>query len=252
MATTLQVTPRLWQLKLGVVNSFLLKTEDGLLIIDTGYPGSADQLFAAVRETGHDPADIRHLLLTHCHIDHVGSAAEVLRRTGARTYAHPIDAALITQGQTARAATTVSPGLIPALVYRFFIKNKGTHCEPLPIDELLHHGDMMPLAGGIEIIHCPGHSAGHIALLLREDDVLVAADVCSHVLGLDYSTVNEDITLARQSLLRVADYGFEQAVFGHGNPLVKQASHQLRAKFSIGLPAQPASGEKSLYSYIAG
>jgi len=252
MATTLQVTPRLWQLKLGVVNSFLLKTEDGLLLIDTGYPGSADQLFAAVRETGHDPVDIRHLLLTHCHIDHAGSAAEVRRRTGARTYAHAIDAALITQGKTERSGTKVTRGLIPALVYRFFIKNKGSHCEPLPIDEPLQHGDMLPLAGGIEIIHCPGHSAGHIALLVRQEDVLVAADLCSHVLGLGYSTVNEDITLAQQSILQVADYGFEQAVFGHGNPLVKQASHQLQTKFSTGLPAQPASGEKSIYEYIAG
>ena len=252
MATTLQVTPRLWQLKLGVVNRFLLKTEDGLLLIDTGYPGSADQLFAAVRETGHDPADIRHLVLTHCHIDHAGSAAEVRQRTGARTYAHAIDVALITQGKTERADTKVSPGLIAALVYQFFIKNKGSQCEPLPIDEPLQHGDMLPLAGGIEIIHCPGHSAGHIALLLREDDVLVAADLCSHVLGLNYSTVNEDIKLAQRSILEVADYGFEQAVFGHGNPLVKQASQQLKAKFSKGLASQPVAGEKSFQGYIAG
>ncbi len=72
-----QLTPRLWQLKLNLVNCYLLETEDGLLLIDTGYPNSADKLFAAVRESGHDPALIRHLLLTHCHIDHGGSAAVV-------------------------------------------------------------------------------------------------------------------------------------------------------------------------------
>lgn len=232
MATTLQLTPRLWQLKLGVVNSFLLKTEDGLLIIDTGYPNSADKLFAAVRETGHDPANIRHLLLTHCHIDHAGSAAEVCRRTGARTYAHRIDADLISRGEAERHGTTVTPGLIPALIYRFFIKNEGTHYEPLPIDQPLEHGEMLPLAGGVEIIHTPGHSAGHIALLLKQEGVLVAADLCAHVMGLSYSTVNEDIGLARQSILRAADYPFEQAVFGHGNPLRKQANSQLRDKFS--------------------
>ncbi|MFD2937657.1 MBL fold metallo-hydrolase [Spirosoma flavum] len=232
MATTLQITPRLWQLKLGVVNSFLLETEDGLFLIDTGYPNSADKLFAAVRETGHDPAHIRHLLLTHCHIDHAGSAAEVHRRTGARTYAHTLDATLISQGIGERPNTAVAPGLIPALVYKFFIKNGGTSYEPLPIDQTLHHGELLPLAGGIEIIHTPGHSAGHIALLLRQEGVLVAADLCSHVLGLGYSTVNEDIAVARQSILRAADYPFEQAVFGHGNPLLKQANQQLRTKFS--------------------
>lgn len=232
MATTLQITPRLWQLKLGVVNSFLLETEDGLLIIDTGYPNSADKLFAAVRETGHDPAHICHLLLTHCHIDHAGSAAEIRRRTGARIYAHATDAALIAQGIGERHGTAVAPGLISALVYRFFIKNESTGYEPVPIDQPLQHGELLSLAGGIEVIHTPGHSAGHIALLLRQEGVLVAADLCSHVLGLGYSTVNEDIALARQSILRSADYSFEQAVFGHGNPLLKQASQQLRSKFS--------------------
>ena len=191
MATTLQLTPRLWQLKLGVVNSFLLETEDGLLIIDTGYPNSADKLFAAVRETGHDPANIRHLLLTHCHIDHAGSTAEVRRRTGARTYAHRIDADLISRGEAERHGTTVTPGLIPALIYRFFIKNEGTHFEPLPIDQPLEHGEVLPLAGGVEIIHTPGHSAGHIALLLKQEGVLVASDLCAHVMGLSYSTVKE-------------------------------------------------------------
>jgi len=232
MATTLQITPRLWQLKLGVVNSFLLDTEDGLLLIDTGYPNNADKLFMAVRETGHDPAHIRHLLLTHCHTDHAGSAAEVQRRTGARTYAHATDATLMRQGIGERPHTTVSPGLIPALVYQFFIKNGATSYQPVAIDQPLQHGELLPLVGGIEIIHTPGHSAGHIALLLGQEGVLVAADLCAHVLGLGFSTVNEDLAEARQSILRVADYPFEQAVFGHGNPLGKQANSQLRAKFS--------------------
>jgi len=232
MPNTLQITPRLWQLKLGVVNSFLLETKDGLLLIDTGYPNSTEKLFAAVHETGHDPAHIQHLLLTHCHIDHAGSAAEVRRRTGARTYAHVTDAPLITQGIAERHNTTRRSGLVPALIYQFFIKNAGATYEPVPIDQLLQHGELLPLAGGIEVIHTPGHSSGHMALLLRQEGVLVAADLCSHVMGLSYSTVNEDIALAQQSILRVVDYPFERAVFGHGNPLDRQANQQLRDKFS--------------------
>jgi len=234
MPNILQITSRLWQLKLGVVNSFLLKTEDGLLLIDTGYPNSTEKLFAAVHETGHDPAHIRHLLLTHCHLDHAGSAAEVRRRTGARTYAHVMDAPLMTQGVAERHDTTRIPGLVPSLIYLLFIKYAGTTYEPVPIDQALQHGELLPLAGGIEVIHTPGHSAGHMALLLRQEGVMVVADLCSHVIGLSYSTVNEDIILARQSILRVADYPFERAVFGHGNPLDQRANHQLRDKFSGG------------------
>ena len=98
MSNAFQITPRLWHLKLGMVNSYLLEVEDGLLLVDAGWPNKADQIFAAVRESGHNPTDIKHLALTHGHIDHAGSAAEVLRRTGARVYAHAADLELIKKG----------------------------------------------------------------------------------------------------------------------------------------------------------
>jgi glyoxylase-like metal-dependent hydrolase (beta-lactamase superfamily II) len=126
MSNVLQITPRLWQLKMGIVNSFLLKTDDGLLMIDAGWPNKTEKIFAAVRESGHNPADIRHLVLTHGHIDHAGSAAEVRRRTGARTYAHAIDLELINKGEAVRPGTTVTPGFIPAIAYLLIIKPGGT------------------------------------------------------------------------------------------------------------------------------
>jgi len=236
MANSVQITPRLWQLKLGMVDSYLLDTEDGLLLLDTGYPNSADKIFAAVRESGHDPARIRHLLLTHCHVDHAGSAAEVRRRTGGRTYAHAADAAFITQGAGERSGTTRSPGIMAGLVYFFFIRNARTSYEPLPVDQLLTPGEVLPWAGGLEVIHAPGHCAGQVALLLRQDRLLIAADLCSHVMGLGYSVVNEDLALARQSILRVAEYPFERAVFGHGDALNERvnerANQQLQEKFA--------------------
>lgn len=232
MTAAVQLTPRCWQLKMNLVNCYLLETGDGLLLIDTGYPNSADKLFSAVRQAGHNPANIRHLLLTHCHIDHGGSAAEVRRRTGARTYAHVLDAPLVAQGIAERPGTARTPGVVNFFVHLFFIKYAGTTYEPMPVDHLLHHGEVLPLAGGIEVIHTPGHSAGHVCLLLVQENMLVAGDICSHVMGLSYSTLNEDITLAQQSILRAAAYSFDQAVFGHGDPLTGQANQQLNDKFA--------------------
>jgi glyoxylase-like metal-dependent hydrolase (beta-lactamase superfamily II) len=232
MSNALQITPRLWQLKMAMVNSFLLKTDDGLLLIDAGWPNKTDKIFAAVRESGHNPADIRHLVLTHGHIDHAGSAAEVRRRTGARTYAHAADLELINKGKAERPGTTVTPGIIPAIAYLLFIKPGGTTYEALAVDQTLKDGETLPMANDIEGIHSPGHCAGHIALLLRQDGVLIAGDICSNIMGLSYSVLNEDISLARQTILRVADYPFERAVFGHGKPLDKRANQQLKERFS--------------------
>ena len=84
----------------------------------------------------------------------------------------------------------------------------------------------------IEVVHSPGHCAGHIALLLRQEGILIAGDICSNIMGLSYSVLNEDRAIARSSLLRVVAFPFERAVFGHGNPLDKRANELLKERFS--------------------
>jgi glyoxylase-like metal-dependent hydrolase (beta-lactamase superfamily II) len=231
MSNVLQISSRLWQLKMGMVNACLLETDDGVLLVDAGWPNKTEVIFKAVQESGHNPDDIRHLVLTHGHIDHAGSAAEVRRRTGARTYAHAADLELITEGKAERLGTTVTPGIIPAIAYLIFIKPGGTTYESLAVDQTLKDGETLPMANDIEVIHSPGHCAGHIALL-RQEGILIAGDICSNIMGLSYSVLNEDRVLARKSILRVAAYPFERAVFGHGNPLDKRANQLLKERFT--------------------
>jgi glyoxylase-like metal-dependent hydrolase (beta-lactamase superfamily II) len=234
MPNVLQISPRLWQLKMGMVNAYLLETDDDLLLVDAGWPNKTEAIFKAVHESGHNPADIRHLVLTHGHIDHAGSAAEVRRRTGAHTYAHAADLELINKGKAERPGTTVTPGIIPAIAYLLFIKPGGTTYESLAVDQTLNDGETLPMGNDIEVIHSPGHCAGHIVLLLRQEGVLIAGDICSNIMGLSYSVLNEGRALARESILRVAAYPFERAVFGHGKLLNKRANQLLKERFSDG------------------
>src|SRR5579883_1306604 len=74
----------------------------------------------------------RHIVLTHGHVDHAGSGADMIARTGARSYAHAADADLITKGQAEHPGTTVTPGLGPRLVY---IKPGGTKFAPFNVDQ---------------------------------------------------------------------------------------------------------------------
>ena len=217
---------------MGMVNAYLLATPDGLVLIDAGWPNKADDLFRAVQDSGHDPKDIRHLVLTHGHIDHAGSAAEVLQRTGARAYAHPADLDLINTGTAEHPGTSVTPGIVPKIAYLLFIKPGGTTYRGFAVDQTLEDGERLPMAPDVEIIHSPGHCAGHIAFLLRHEGILIAGDICSNVMGLGYSVLNEDRALARKSILRVAESSFERAVFGHGKSLDKRANELLIQRFS--------------------
>jgi glyoxylase-like metal-dependent hydrolase (beta-lactamase superfamily II) len=232
MSKILQVSSRLWQIEIGIVNVYLIKTNDGLVLVDAAWPNKADAILESVRRTGNNPADIKHLLLTHGHVDHAGSAAEIIMLTGAKAYIHPADLALTTEGEAGYDGITVTPGIIPKLVYSFVIKPGGTKYESFSVDKTIEDGEILPFANDIEVIHTPGHCAGHVSFLLPQDGVLIAGDICSNVMGLSYATINEDRALARESILKVADYTFEQAVFGHGGPLKKRANQLLKEKFT--------------------
>ena len=231
MSKITQVSTHLWQITIGIVNVYLIKTNDGLVLIDAAWPKKADAIMEGVQKTGHNPADIKHLILTHGHVDHAGSAAEISRITGAKVYVHAKDLALTTKGEAGYDGITVTPGFIPKLVYRFVIQPGGTKYESFTVDKTIEDGEILPFANDIEVIHTPGHCAGHVSFLLPQDGILIAGDICSNVMGLSYSTINEDRALARESILKVADYHFEKAVFGHGNPLKKRANQLLKERF---------------------
>ena len=67
-------------------SSHLIDTGDGLILLDAGYPHSLYLVFEGIRNLGFDPHDIRILLLSHGHYDHLGAARAVAEYTGAKTY----------------------------------------------------------------------------------------------------------------------------------------------------------------------
>ena len=80
----IQLMPRLYFIRLPVGHAYLWHDPGGLTLIDTGLPGSAPLIAQAIRQAGYQPADLRGLVLTHFHADHIGAAADIAR-AGARS-----------------------------------------------------------------------------------------------------------------------------------------------------------------------
>jgi glyoxylase-like metal-dependent hydrolase (beta-lactamase superfamily II) len=212
----------------GLVNVYILQTDDGLAIIDTGFPGRAKKILDAVQAIGKCPADVRHLILTHCHPDHIGSAAALKRETGATVWAHPLDAPMMEAGTTMRQPMCASPGLRNRILARLLAGRVAT-VEPVKVDRLLEDGHSPSFAPDLMAIHVPGHCHGQLAFLWqRHGGVLFPADACVNRRGLTLPVGTEDPELALASLAKLAGYAFDKVCVMHGEPIMHGGADQFR------------------------
>jgi glyoxylase-like metal-dependent hydrolase (beta-lactamase superfamily II) len=216
---------------MGTSNAYLIEGDDGLTLVDAGFPGKEAAVFAAIRGLGGSLGQLKHLIFTHGHPDHIGSAAAIVRETGARTYLHPLDIPMVESGGPFRPLKG-APGLLrPVLCRLFFHPNERV--DPVTIDEPLTDGELLPVAGGIEVIHTPGHCAGQVALLWRTGRVLFAGDVASNIMGLGDPLGFENLEEGRASQRKLAGFSFDAAGFGHGQPIARDASKRFRYRWGI-------------------
>jgi glyoxylase-like metal-dependent hydrolase (beta-lactamase superfamily II) len=214
----------------GLANAYLIDAPEGLTLIDTGFPNGADKLLAAVRQLGRAAGDLRHVVLTHAHFDHIGSLAAIARATGARTYMHPLDAPIAERGSGFRPLKQPAPGLLPGLLFKVFARRNPT-VEPCRIDQILVDGEVLPIAGGLHVIHVPGHCAGQIALLWAQARVLFTGDACTNIFGLGPPIGYEDQAEGKRSQRKLAALDFDIACFGHGPPILRSAATKFQARW---------------------
>jgi len=136
-----------------------------ITLIDTGVKGSETALFDYIRENGYSMADIGTVILSHSHPDHIGSAARIKELTSCKIIAHQGEQSWIENIETQNQQRPV-PGF-------FNLVDRSVR-----IDEFLSDGQLLELGEGVtaEVIHTPGHSAGMLSILFREDGVLFTGD----------------------------------------------------------------------------
>jgi glyoxylase-like metal-dependent hydrolase (beta-lactamase superfamily II) len=99
-----EVVDGVFEIRMGFVNAHLIVVDDGVVLVDTGLSGRSGKVEQALRDARRQVGEVNTILLTHRHPDHVGGAAELRRRSGARVVARVADAPAIT-GQRPAAAT---------------------------------------------------------------------------------------------------------------------------------------------------
>jgi glyoxylase-like metal-dependent hydrolase (beta-lactamase superfamily II) len=227
----MEIIPGIHQVD-GVNGNCYILVRDGLTVIDTGIPGSGKKILTYIRERLHrEPKEIRTIIITHFHMDHIGGVAALKKASpGAKIAIGEADAGYVS-------------GKIPLPVYPGFrgilLRVAGTIMRPgiFPPDILLRDGDRVD---GLLCIHIPGHTPGSIGLLDDGTKTFFGGDILRFdgtVLAEGPAPFTMDPAGSHQSIRKIALLDFDHLLPGHGVPLRPSASGRVREYAGTLVPA---------------
>ncbi len=208
---------------------------DGIstMLVDTGLPWHLPALESAIESLGVHFSTLRGIMITHQDIDHISNARTLRKRSGATVMAHQGDIPYI-QGE--RPLMKLNPALIASILAMIpesvREQAKAVYANPssVPVDQQVTDGEVIPVGAGVQVIHTPGHTPGHISLYVPSEELLIAGDSLrvekGDLVGPNKSHTS-DMVQAMDSVRKMARLKVDQVLCYHGGLFGPNAGHRI-------------------------
>ena len=252
----MEIAPGIRRLGNGLVNVYLLEESGSVTIVDAGLAGYyGHELPAELAAMGRTMADVKAVVLTHAHSDHIGFAERIRRERHIPIRVHEDDAALArgevkaTRDPAGMKLSSIRPALLGFLLYGL---PRGGLSTP-PILEVATFGDgaTLDVPGSPRVVLVPGHTAGMAALVVPGKDAifvgdaLATRDVITGATGPRLAPFAADLARAYDSLSRLDGIEARLVLPGHGQPWTTGLAEAISRVRALGRPAsgRPASAK---------
>jgi glyoxylase-like metal-dependent hydrolase (beta-lactamase superfamily II) len=170
-----EVAPGIRRIGPGLANVYLLEEAGAVTIVDAGMPGYWNALPRELAAMGRMLADVKAVVLTHAHSDHIGFAERIRTERGVPIRVHELDEPRA-KGQVPGPKALGDFKLLPLLGFMLFALRNGLRSPPILEVSTFGDGATLDVPGTPRVIHVPGHTAGSAALYFRERDAICVGD----------------------------------------------------------------------------
>jgi hydroxyacylglutathione hydrolase len=200
----------------GFVKSYIIIGEKNLILIDTGLPGSTNKIIKKIEETGFKTDQVSLIILTHAHLDHLGSVKQLQKITGAKVAIHKNDAPYLIEGKSAEVTPISGFGKL----IMWMVKNRsriidGTKPDILIEDEI----GLYDYGVKGKVLSTPGHTEGSVSIFLDSGKCLTGDTIGSTFRKPTYGMFCNDINMLKESIVKIKNSNAKEVYLSHGGKI---------------------------------